>query len=384
MAVDLEKLLIDAKDKEASDIHIKVGHPPIFRIYGKLYPKENYSIVSKEDTEELIRLYLSAPKQKELRERFCVDFALNFPNIGRFRVNIYSQRGTWAFAIRAIPPLIKNIQDLNLPQVLEKIALEDRGLIIVTGVAGSGKSTTLAAMLNSINMTKTAHIVTIEDPIEYMLRDIKSIISQREVGLDVMSFADGLREALRQDPNVIMVGEIRDQETAEIALLAAETGHLVMTTLHTLDARETINRIVSIFPAYQQEQIRHQLASVLKAIISQRLIPRDDMPGRVPACEIMTNTARIREMMLDSKRTHEIFDAIADSYVPYGMQTFDQSLYYWYKLGLISEETALTYATKREVLELRIKGIAAGGEGGRNWEIFERMALRKIKEKGGI
>lgn len=384
MGIDLERLLLDAKEREASDIHIKVGHPPIFRIYGKLYVRDNYPVVTREDTEELIRVYLSPSKQKELRERFSVDVAFSFPNIGRFRVNIFSQRGTWSFAIRAIPPLIKTIQELNLPACLERIAMEDRGLVLVTGVAGSGKSTTLAAMINYINMNKSVHIVTIEDPIEYLLRDVKSIISQREVGLDVLSFADGLREALRQDPNVIMVGEIRDQETAEIALLAAETGHLVLSTLHTLDARETINRIVSIFPAHQQEQVRHQLASVLKAVISQRLIPRDDMPGRIPACEVMINTQRIKEMIVDPKRTHEIFDAIADGYIPYGMQTFDQSLYYWYKLGYISEETALSYASKREILELRMKGIASGGEGGRNWEIFERMAMRKAKEKGGI
>ncbi|MEO0230222.1 MAG: PilT/PilU family type 4a pilus ATPase [candidate division WOR-3 bacterium] len=384
MGIDLERLLLDAKEREASDVHIKVGHPPIFRIYGKLYVRDNYPVITREDTEELIRVYLSPSKQKELRERFSVDVAFSFPNIGRFRVNIFSQRGTWSFAIRAIPPLVKTIQELNLPSCLERIALEERGLILVTGVAGSGKSTTLAAMINYINVNKSVHIVTIEDPIEYLLRDVKSIISQREVGLDVMSFADGLREALRQDPNVIMVGEIRDQETAEIALLAAETGHLVLSTLHTLDARETINRIVSIFPAHQQEQVRHQLASVLKAVISQRLIPRDDIPGRIPACEVMINTHRIREMILDPKRTHEIFDAIADGYIPYGMQTFDQSLYYWYKLGYISEETALSYASKREVLELRMKGIASGGEGGRNWEIFERMAMRKAKEQGGI
>jgi len=384
MGIELERLLIDAKEKEASDIHLKVGHPPIYRIYGKLYPRDYFPVITREDTEELIKTYLSPSKQKELRERLSVDVAFSFPNIGRFRVNIYSQRGTWSFAIRAIPPLIKTIQELNLPQALERIAMEDRGLVLVTGVAGSGKSTTLAAMINYINQNKAVHIVTIEDPIEYLLRDGKSIISQREVGIDVLSFADGLREALRQDPNVIMVGEIRDRETAEIALLAAETGHLVLSTLHTLDARETINRIISIFPAHQQDQVRHQLASVLKAVISQRLIPRDDRPGRIPACEVMINTQRIREMILDPKRTHEIFDAIADGYIPYGMQTFDQSLYYWYKLGYITEETALAYATKREVLELRLRGIAAGGEGGRNWEIFDRMASRKKGEKGGI
>jgi len=384
MAIELEKILLEARDKEVSDIHLKPGRPPVFRIHGKLYPQDHYPIIRPEDTEELIKKHLTPIKLKELEEKMSADLAFSFSRMGRFRVNVYRQRGTWAFAIRAIPPFIKSIKELNLPKVLEKLALEERGLILVTGVAGSGKSTTLAAMLNHINKIKTVNIITIEDPIEYVLKDEKSIIAQREIGLDTRSFADGLREALRQDPNVIMVGEIRDRETAEIALLAAETGHLVFSTLHTLDATETINRIVSLFPPYQHEQIRLQLASVLRATISQRLIPRDDTFGRIPACEVMVNTARIREMIIDPKRTHEIKDAIADGYIPYGMQSFDQSLFYFWKLGVISKQTALENASKREMLELRMKGIA-GGEGGKNWEIFERMAIRESKDrlKGG-
>lgn len=378
--IELERLLREAREKDVSDVHLKVGREPIFRVHGSLYPQSEYGVISKDDMEFIIESMITPEQEERLKHDLSIDVAFVIEGVGRHRVNIYRQKGEWAIAIRLIPAFIKSITELNLPRVLEKLALSRRGLILVTGVAGSGKSTTLAAMLSHINKNRTCTIITIEDPIEYELEDEKAYIVQREVGLDTQSFAHGLKEALRQDPNVIMVGEIRDLETAQTALLAAETGHLVFSTLHTLDARETINRFIAIFPSHQQDQIRLQLAAVLRATIAQRLVPRSDMPGLVPAAEIMVNTARISEMIKDPSRTHEIQDAIADGFVPYGMQTVDQSLFYLWKKEVISKETALEFATQRETLELRMRGISSGEEG-RNWELFERRALRELREK---
>ena len=381
--IELERLLREARDKEVSDVHLKVGREPVFRVHGSLYPQYDYGNVTKDDMEFIIESIITPEQEERLKRELSLDVAFVIEGVGRHRINIFKQRNEWAIAIRLIPAFIKSVRELNLPRVLEKLALSKRGLILVTGVAGSGKSTTLAAMLSHINKNRTCTIITIEDPIEYELTDDKAYIVQREIGIDTKSFASGLKEALRQDPNVIMVGEIRDLETAQTALLAAETGHLVFSTLHTLDARETINRYVSIFPPHQQDQVRLQLATVLRATIAQRLVPRSDVLGLIPAAEIMVNTARISELIKDPTRTDEIHDAIADGFVPYGMQTIDQSLFYLWKKEVISKETALEFSTQRDTLELRMKGIQSGEEG-RNWELFERRALRELRERRKI
>jgi twitching motility protein PilT len=308
------------------------------------------------------------------REKFKqtneVDLAYGVPGLGRFRVNVFQQRGSLGVVLRVIPFRIQSIEQLMLPKVLEKIAGEQRGLILVTGTTGSGKSTTLAAMVDYINATETCHIMTIEDPIEFLIRDKRSIVNQREVGVDTMSFGQALKSALRQDPDVILVGEMRDLETIETALTAAETGHLVMSTLHTLDATETVNRIISAFPPYQQKQVRLQLGSVLRAVISQRLVPRADGRGRVPAVEVLLATARVREMVEDKDRTKEISDAISQGHVSYGMQTFDQSLMGLYRSGLVSYEESLRQATNPDDFALRVSGIS--GTSDSKWDNFEQ------------
>jgi twitching motility protein PilT len=279
------------------------------------------------------------------------------PGLGRFRCNIFQQRGTIALVLRVIPVKIRTVRELLLPPVLEKICWEQRGLILCTGTTGSGKSTSLAAMIEYINSHRIEHIITIEDPIEFLHRDKKSIVNQREVEVDTKSFAQALRSALRQDPDIILVGEMRDYETIETALTAAETGHLVLSTLHTLDATETINRIISVFPPHQQKQIRLQLAAVLKAIISMRLLPRADGLGRVPAVEVLISTGYIRDCVENKEKTKLIHDAIAAGTSQYGMQTFDQSLFQLYKSGLITLEEALRRATNPDEFKLKIQGI---------------------------
>jgi twitching motility protein PilT len=305
-------------------------------------------------------------KYKQTNE---VDLAYGVPGLGRFRVNVFQQRGTLGVVLRVIPFKIQTIEQLMLPKVLEKIAGEQRGLILVTGTTGSGKSTSLAAMIDHINANETCHVMTIEDPIEFLIRDKRSIVNQREVGVDTMSFGQALKSALRQDPDVVLVGEMRDLETIETALTAAETGHLVLSTLHTLDATETINRIISAFPPYQQKQVRLQLGAVLKAVISQRLVPRADGRGRVPAVEVLLATGRVRELIEDKDRTKEIPDAIAQGHTTYGMQTFDQSLMWLYRSGLVSYEEALRQATNPDDFALRVSGIS--GTSDSKWDNFE-------------
>jgi twitching motility protein PilT len=279
------------------------------------------------------------------------------PGLGRFRCNIFIQRGTIGLVFRVIPMRIPSIEELLLPDIIKKISLEPRGLILVTGTTGSGKSTTLAAMIDNVNSNKTEHIMTIEDPIEYLHRDKRSIVNQREIGNDTESFSKALRAALRQDPDVILVGEMRDFETIQTALTAAETGHLVLSTLHTIDAAETINRIISVFPPYQHKQVRIQLASVLKSIISMRLVPRADGRGRVPAVEILIATSTIRDCILDPDKSKLIHDVIAQGAIHYGMQTFDQSLFNLFKSGLITYEEALRRASNPDDFALKVKGI---------------------------
>ena len=360
--LEIKKILALALEKKASDVHLKVGLPPILRIHGKLVPVKGEKRLMPEDTKELAYAIMNERQKERFRQALEVDLAYGISGLGRFRVNIFSQRDSLGMVLRTISVDPPTIRELNLPPILEKLAMEPRGLVLVTGTTGSGKSTTLAAMVNHINNNLNCHIITIEDPIEFLHRDKKAIINQREVGQDTSSFASALRVALRQDPDVILVGEMRDLETIEIAILAAETGHLVFSTLHTLDAQETINRIVAVFPFQQQKQIRLQLSSIIKGIISQRLVNRADGLGRVPAVEVMLSTARIRECIAEETKTREIHDAIAQGQASYGMQTFDQSLMSMFRRGIISYDEALANASNPDDFALRVSGISGTSE----------------------
>ena len=355
--MDIDEFLKVAIESDASDLHIKAGNYPIIRIHGKLQPLTQFPRLSPNNAFELANQVLNEHQKEKLNTDLDIDLAYSLPGFGRFRGSVYHQRGSMALVMRIIPLEVKSIQDLLLPKAIEKIALELRGLVMVTGTTGSGKTTTLASMIDHINIHRKENIITIEDPIEYLHRDKKSTISQREVGLDVKDFSRGLRASLREDPDVILVGEMRDRETIETALLASETGHLVMSTLHTLDASETINRIVTVFAPHHQRQVRLQLASIIKACISMRLIPRKDGQGRVPACEVMINTPYIQECINDRDKTLLIRDAIAAGVSQYGMQTFDQSIYQLYKDGYISYEQGLRYSSSPDNFKLRVMGI---------------------------
>jgi twitching motility protein PilT len=300
---------------------------------------------------------MNARQKQRFKEDLDIDLAYSVPGLGRFRCNVFQQRGSVGLVLRVIPAGIQNLRELMLPPVLEKICESRRGLILCTGTTGSGKSTTLASMIDHVNRRRTEHIITIEDPIEFLHRDKKSIVNQREVDVDARGFAVSLRAALRQDPDVILVGEMRDHETIETALLAAETGHLVLSSLHTVDATETINRIISVFPPHQQKQIRIQLAQVLQAVISLRLVPRSDGTGRVPAVEVLIATSYVRECIENKERTKYIREQIALGTSQYGMQTFDQSLYQLYKSGLISLDEALRRASNPDEFRLKIQGV---------------------------
>lgn len=373
--MELNDILKSALQKKASDVHIKAGLPPVFRIHGKLLPQQEMRKLTPEDIQRMLFGIMTPIQKERFKKEKDLDLAYGVAGLGRFRVNVFQQRGTLCAVFRAIPFGVPGIDELNLPKILEKIAMEERGLILVTGTTGSGKSTTLASMIDYINSRIRKHIITIEDPIEYLLRDKYSIINQREIGVDTLSFPQALRAALREDPDVVMVGEMRDKETIETALLAAETGHLVLSTLHTLDATETVNRIVSVFPPHQQRQIRLQLASILKAVISQRLVSRADGKGRVPAVEVMINTGAIRECIIDKDRTKEIRDFIAKGHAAYGTQTFDQSLLSLYSKGFISYEEALKQATNPDDLALRIKGVTSSSD--LKWESFEVVEVEE-------
>ncbi len=308
-------------------------------------------------------------QRRIFEENYEVDLAYAVPGLGRFRVSVYRQRGTVAMVFRSIAFVIPTLEGLNLPPVMQKICKEERGLILVTGTTGSGKSSTLAAMIDCINSQRTCNIITIEDPVEFLHRDNKSIISQREVGTDTPTFSAALKGALRQDPDVILVGEMRDYETIETAMTAAETGHLVMSTLHTMDAAETINRIIGVFPPYHQRQVRIQLASIIKAVISQRLVPKVDGKGRVPAVEVMLASARVRECIDDKDKTKQLNDAISQGFVTYGMQTFDQSLMRLFSNKLITYEEALRQSSNPDDFALKVSGISSTSDA--SWEGFE-------------
>jgi len=360
--MNIDDLLKIAVERGASDLHLKVGNHPVLRIDGELHPLVELKRLMQENTIAMAYSMMNEQQKERFKRENELDMAYSVAGLGRFRCNVFRQRGAVGIVLRVIPTQAKTMIDLNLPLVLEKVAQEKRGLVLVTGTTGSGKCTTLAAMIDYINTYRIEHIITIEDPIEYLHRDKKSIVNQREVGQDTNSFALALRASLREDPDVILVGEMRDMETIETALLAAETGHLVLSTLHTLDAPETVNRIISIFPPHHQKQIRIQLASVLKAIISMRLIPRSDTKGRVPAVEILINTSYIQECINDAEKTKLIKDAIQDGVSQYGMQTFDQSLYYLYQKGLITYDEALKWATNPDEFKLRKIGLQSTKE----------------------
>ena len=355
--MDVNELLQTAHSQGASDLHIKVGSSPILRINGELHPLPEEKRLSQEDTVKIAFAVMSPGQREIFKKRNDIDLAYSVPGLGRFRCNIFIQRGTVGLVFRVIPMRIPSIEELLLPDIIKKISNEERGLILVTGTTGSGKSTTLAAMIDHINGNKTDHIMTIEDPIEYLHRDKRSIVNQREIGGDTESFSKALRAAMRQDPDVILVGEMRDFETIQTALTAAETGHLVLSTLHTIDATETVNRIIAVFPPYQHKQVRIQLASVLRGIISMRLVPRIDGKGRVPAVEVLIATATIKDCILDPDKTKFIADVVAQGTIHYGMQTFDQSLFSLYKSGLISYEEALRRASNPDDFALKVKGI---------------------------
>jgi twitching motility protein PilT len=353
----IDEFLKIAIERDASDVHLKAGNHPMIRIHGKLTPLTGFPRLTIQDTEELGSQMMTDHQIAKLQEDLDIDLAYSLPGFGRFRGSIFHQRGSLAIALRIIPLEVKTVRQLLLPEVLEKIAFSQRGLVLVTGTTGSGKTTTLAAMLDYINTYRRENIITIEDPIEYLHKDKKSTISQREVGMDVSGFGRGLRACLREDPDVILVGEMRDLDTIETALLAAETGHLVFSTLHTLDAPESINRIVSVFAPHHQRQVRLQLASILKAIISMRLIPRMDGQGRVPAVEVMISTPYIAECVSDREKTTLIKDAVASGVSQYGMQTFDQSIYQLYRDGYISFEQGMKYSSNPDNFKLRVMGI---------------------------
>jgi twitching motility protein PilT len=368
--MELNDVLRVAVKGNASDIHLKAGLPPMFRVDGALVPLKNGERLLPEWLVNVARAIMTPGQANHFEKNHEVDLAYSIPGVGRFRVNAFQQRGTVGIVFRVIPFGVKTAQQLNLPKVVERIAMEPRGLILVTGTTGSGKSTTLAAMIDHINSNRTCHIITIEDPIEFLIRDKRSIVNQREIGVDTNTFASALRSALRQDPDVVLVGEMRDFETIETALTAAETGHLVLSTLHTIDAAETITRIVSVFPPHQQPQIRLQLSSIIKGVISQRLVPRADGKGRVPALEVLVSTARIRECIGEKERTKEIPDAIAKGFTTYGMQTFDQSLMSLVKGGLVSYEEALRHVSNADDFALRFKGVS--GTSDTAWDDFEK------------
>jgi twitching motility protein PilT len=374
MPINIDELLAIACAKGASDLHIKAGSYPFIRVNGELQPIIESQRLTQEDTLAMAFSIMSNRQKQRFKECSEVDIAYGVSGLGRFRCNIFQQRGTVGMVLRVIPTAVQTVEELKLPSVLERISEERRGLILVTGTTGSGKSTTLAAMIDYINSTRTNHVITIEDPIEFLHRDKKSYINQREVDVDTRSFSEALRGALRQDPDVILVGEMRDYETVETALTAAETGHLVLSTLHTLDATETITRIVSIFPPHQQKAIRLQLASVLKAVISMRLLRSADMMSRVPAVEVLISTPYIRDCIINQEKTALVRDAIAQGTSQYAMQTFDQSLYDLFVKGYIGYEEALAGASNRDEFILRIQGIQSSVDQAR--EEMARISAR--------
>ena len=355
--MQIDDLLRIAVERKASDLHIKVGNFPYLRIDGELVPLNEFSRVTPEQMLNMAFSMMSNRQKQKFKESAELDLAYGVAGLGRFRVNIFQQRGNVGLVLRVVPTKIRTLEELYLPKVISRICGERRGMVLVTGTTGSGKSTTLAAMIDRINSQRTDHIITIEDPIEFLHRDKKGFVNQREVEVDTHNFSIALRAALRQDPDVILVGEMRDLETIGTALLAAETGHMVFSTLHTLDATETIQRIIAVFPPPEQKQIRLQMASTLKAVISQRLVRKSDGVGRVPAVEVLIATAFVRDCIINPEKTRMIRDAISAGTSQYGMQTFDQSIYDLHTKGLVTYEEALQNASNPDDFKLRLQGI---------------------------
>jgi twitching motility protein PilT len=354
--LELEAALRTLVENEGSDLHLKVPSPARMRVHGTLVPLPGAEPLRPEDTERILNDVLrSEDKRAEFDAEGEVDFAHSIPGFARFRVNAFRQRGVISIVMRTIPFTIRSVADLGLPPVISELAEEERGIILVTGTTGSGKSTTLAAMIDQINSREAKHIVTIEDPIEFLHRDKCSIINQREIGLDTGSFNRALRRVLRQDPDVIQIGEMRDEETVHTALSAAETGHLVLSTLHTLDAPESVNRIIDFFPPHQQQQARAMLAGTLKGIVSQRLVPTPDRDGRIAVVEVLRMTGRVRDMIMDPTQTGRLREVIAEG-AYYGMQTFDQALLGHFQAGRIAMEDALRVATSPHDFKLLVAG----------------------------
>ncbi|MDX6723828.1 MAG: twitching motility protein PilT [Solirubrobacteraceae bacterium] len=361
MAFDLHFCLRHLVESGGSDLHLKVPAPPVMRVDGEMRPLEGMAVLTQQDTDDAVREMLDDHRKlEEFADEHEVDFSYSIPGVARFRVNAFKQRGSTSLVIRAIPVEIRTIDQLSLPPVIRDIAEEERGIVLVTGTTGSGKSTTLAAMIDHINATRRRHIVTIEDPIEFLHRDKMSLINQREVGMDTGSFKRALRRVLRQDPDVILVGEMRDEETVHTALSAAETGHLVFSTVHTVDAAETVNRLIDFFPPHMHQQVRAMLAGTLRGAISQRLVPTADGRGRVACCEVLRMTGRVRDMIMDPLQTGRIPEVISEGEF-YGMQTFDQHLFAHLKAGRITMEQAVETATSPHDFKLMV---AADGKRG--------------------
>jgi twitching motility protein PilT len=355
-----DELLTAAGQAGGSDIHLRAGHAPLVRVGGALERWTTVAPLSAADLEIIAERLLPPARRAQLDKQLDVDVAWQAPGVGRCRASIFRQRGTLALSLRLIPDTVPSLETLGLPPAVAKLADEHRGLVLVTGVTGSGKSTTLAALVDRINATRRVHILTIEDPIEFVHTDREAVITQREIGGDTLSYPAGLRSALRQDPDVILIGEMRDPETIETALTAAETGHLVFSTLHTLDAPETIHRVISAFPPHQQNEIRQQLSRVLGAAISQRLLPRADGRGRALAAEVLIATPYIRDCILDPNKMPLIADAISDGASQYGMQSFDQSIFTLVQDEVVTVQDALKAVTNEEEFRMRLRGITTG------------------------
>jgi twitching motility protein PilT len=357
---DVKQAMRDLVERGGSDLHLKVGAAPLFRVNGELAPEEGVATLTAEDTEHALKQLLDDDgKLDEFEREHEVDFSFEIEGVARYRINAFQQRGVISMACRAIPHKISTIEELSLPEVISELADEERGIVLLTGTTGSGKSTTLAAMIDHMNHTSSKHIVTIEDPIEFVHSDKRSAINQREVGMDTASFKRALRRVLRQDPDVILIGEMRDEETVRAALSAAETGHLVLSTIHTVDATESINRMLDFFPPHQHQQARSMIAGTVKGVISQRLVPGAE-GGRVAVCEILRTTGRVRDMILDPTQTGKLVEVIASGGY-YGMQTFDQALYGHVKAGRVTFEDAMRVASSPHDFKLLMQ--AEGRQG---------------------
>ncbi|MGZ5331272.1 MAG: type IV pilus twitching motility protein PilT [Solirubrobacterales bacterium] len=371
MAFEIDQALAYMVEREGSDLHVKADSPPVARVHGDLFALQGFGELTGQESEKALHQIADQDHLTEFEASGEVDFSYELPGVSRFRVNAFRQRGEVSIALRAIPFSVRTIDELGLPPVVRRLAAEPRGIILLTGTTGSGKSTTLAAMIDQINSTRAKHIVTLEDPIEYLHRDKMSIVNQREVGSDTKSFAQAMRRVLRQDPDVILIGEMRDEETVRTALSAAETGHLVLSTLHTLDATETINRIIDFFPPHLQQQARVMLSSTLRGAISQRLVPRADREGRIAVSEVMVVTGRIQDLILNPEETGRISEVIAEGDY-YGMQTFDQALLGFVTEGKVSEEIAMQTASSPHDFKLMLQ---AGGQ--------RASGIEQIAQNGG-